>query len=258
QVSQLVFVLLTGTVVFPLEGIWLDNNHETRRVWVLYHNVIASLILFWPPVANPIYRYLIGDEEYLNSYTKGFSTLPTPAQMRSSFRDQLSLEQLREEFEKFAELRVARELPDFYKACLDRDEITDFFGRQAATSAIIDRFIRPGSEQEVNIGSELRSKILYNIFNEAMTAAVAMMDTNFSVAFKGTAAYRQLEANVKKEAEELERLKQMRQLPAKDHVQAEPHGLLKVLRRMLPADLNSSDGRGSESRCGSSEGRTSS
>ena len=53
----------------------------------------------------------------------------------------------------------------------------------------------------------------YNIFNEAMTAAVAIMDTNFSVAFKGTEAYRQLEANVKTEAEELERLKQVRLLP---------------------------------------------
>ena len=35
--------------------------------------------------------------------------------MRSSLKDQLSLEELRQEFEKFAELRVARELPDFYK-----------------------------------------------------------------------------------------------------------------------------------------------
>lgn len=50
----------------------------------------------------------------------------------------------------------------------------------------------------------------------------------------------------------------MKQLPAKDHVQAEPRGLLRALRRMLPAELSSSDGRGSESRCGSSEGRTSS
>lgn len=28
----------------------------------------------------------------------------------------------------------------FYQACLDRDEIEDFFGRQAATTAIIDRY----------------------------------------------------------------------------------------------------------------------
>lgn len=48
----------------------------------------------------------------------------------------------------------------------------------------------------------------------------------------------------------------MKQLPAKDHVQEEPKGLLKALRRLLPSELSSSDGRGSESRCGSSEGRT--
>lgn len=59
--------------------------------------------------------------------------------MRSSLKDQLSVQQLREEFAKFADSRVARELPDFYKACLDRDEIEDFFARQAATADIIDR-----------------------------------------------------------------------------------------------------------------------
>lgn len=60
-------------------------------------------------------------------------------QMRSSLKDQLSLEELREEFAKFAGTKVARELPDFYKACLDREEIPDFFERQAVTTAIIDR-----------------------------------------------------------------------------------------------------------------------
>lgn len=62
-------------------------------------------------------------------------------QMRSSLRDQLSLEELRREFEKFADSKVVRELPDFYKACLDREEITDFFERQAVTTGIIDRSI---------------------------------------------------------------------------------------------------------------------
>lgn len=59
--------------------------------------------------------------------------------MRYSLKDQLSLEELRKEFEKFADSKIARELPDFYKACLDREEIEDFFERQAATTAIIDR-----------------------------------------------------------------------------------------------------------------------
>ena len=43
--------------------------------------------------------------------------------MRSSFKDQMSLEQLRKEFEKFAELRVARELPDFYQVRVFRTRL---------------------------------------------------------------------------------------------------------------------------------------
>ena len=56
-------------------------------------------------------------------------------------RDQLSLADLRREFEKFADTKVARELPDFYKACLDREDVNDFFERQAVTTAIIDRCV---------------------------------------------------------------------------------------------------------------------
>ncbi|CAM9997668.1 unnamed protein product, partial [Ectocarpus sp. 12 AP-2014] len=79
QVFQLTFLLVTGTVVFPLQHAILDHRHEIRRIWVLYHNFF----------------------------------------MKSSFRDQLSLEELRTEFEKFAEKRLARELPDFYQGgCL--------------------------------------------------------------------------------------------------------------------------------------------
>lgn len=61
--------------------------------------------------------------------------------MRSCLKDQLSLEELRCEFEKFADSKVARELPDFYTACLDREDISDFFERQAVTTAIIDRCV---------------------------------------------------------------------------------------------------------------------
>eukprot|EP00903_Cladosiphon_okamuranus_P011466 g10800.t1 len=241
QVFQLTFLLVTGTIVFPLQHLLLDNRHEIRRIWTLWHNVFDSIVLFWPPVAEPIYRYLIGDSDYLESYTKGFSTLPTPSQMKSSLRDQLSQDQLRAEFAKFAESRVAKELPEFYQACLDRDEIDDFFGRQAATTYIIDRYIRPGAEQEINVSDRIRNSILtteitsYNIFEEAMSAVLAMMDNNFSMAFKRTPAYKQLENNVVTEAAELERLRKMKQLPAREHVQSEPRGLLKVIRSVLPS-----------------------
>ncbi|CAM9506950.1 unnamed protein product [Discosporangium mesarthrocarpum] len=115
QVLQLTFLLITGTIVFPLIEEWLDEQDNIRRQWIMFDNVLSSLIIFWPPVAEPIYRYIIRDDKYLFQYTKGFSTLPTPAQMRSSLKDQLSVDQLREEFRKFAATRVAPELPDFYK-----------------------------------------------------------------------------------------------------------------------------------------------
>ncbi|CAM9630381.1 unnamed protein product [Ectocarpus sp. 6 AP-2014] len=269
QVFQLAFLFLTGSLVFPLQHLFLDNKHEIRRIWVLYHNFLDSLVLFWPPIAEPMYRYLTGDVDYLNSYTQGFSTLPTPAQMKGSLRDQLSLDELRTEFQKFAENRMARELPDFYQACLDRDEIENFFGRQAATTAIIDRFIRSGSEQELNISDRIRNKILnteitsYNIFNEAMSVAVTMMDTNFSAAFKRSEAYKQLERNVQDEAEELDRLRKMNQLPPKNHVPTEPKGFVKVFRRFFPpppseASLRSSSSRSGGSSVGGREGSTTS
>ncbi|CAM9833165.1 unnamed protein product [Ectocarpus fasciculatus] len=244
QVFQLAFLLVTGSVIYPLQHAILDDRHDIRRTWVLYNNLFDSLVLFWPPIAEPMYRYLTGDAEYLNSYTQGFSTLPTPAQMKSSFRDQLALEELRTEFEKFAEERQARELPDFYKACLERDEVEDYFGRQAATSAIIDRFVRVGSEQEVNLGHHVREKILqteitsFNIFSEAMSVVVLMMDTNFSAAFKRSEAYKLLEKDVQEEAEELARLKKMKQLPSQDHVPLEAGGLLKLTRRLFRLPLS--------------------
>ena len=60
-------------------------------------------------------------------------------QMRLTLKDQLPHAELRQEFETFTDLKVARELPEFYKACLDREEIEDFFELQAVTTAIIDR-----------------------------------------------------------------------------------------------------------------------
>lgn len=55
----------------------------------------------------------------------------------------------------------------------------------------------------------LTTLVSYNIFNEAMSVAVTMMDTNFSAAFKRSEAYKQLERNVQDEAEELERLRKV-------------------------------------------------
>eukprot|EP00903_Cladosiphon_okamuranus_P012393 g11615.t1 len=267
QVVQLLFLLLLGTVAFPLLESWLETRDDIRRTWIMYDNLVISMILFWPPIAEPMWRYLTGDEEYLMSYTKGFSDLPTPSQMRSSLKDQLSLAELRSEFEKFADSKVARELPDFYKACLDREEISDFFERQAKTTAIIDRFVRIGAVQEVNISGAIREKILsteitsYNIFNEAMADVLKTMDNNFRNEFHNSEAFKTLERVVVEEAQELERLRQANQLPPKDHVESEPRGILKLIRRVSESVGTRSSKDGSESRASlahtqSSSGRT--
>ena len=44
QVFQLTFVLVVGTIVFPLQHLFLDNKHEIRRIWTLWHNVFVSLV----------------------------------------------------------------------------------------------------------------------------------------------------------------------------------------------------------------------
>ncbi|CAM9378969.1 unnamed protein product [Ectocarpus sp. 4 AP-2014] len=253
QVLQLLFLFVTGTIIFPLLEESLHS--DTRRRWIMYDNIVSSMILFWPPIIEPLYRKLSGDEGYLYSYTKGFSQLPTPAQMRSCLKDQLSLEELRCEFEKFADSKVARELPDFYKACLDREDISDFFERQAVTTAIIDRFIRVDAVQEVNISGALRNKILsteitsYNIFDEAMSAVLKVMDTNFSFEFKKTEAFKNLEQVVKEEAEELELLRKMNQLPEAEQMEPDAKGLLKFIRRATDSAATGSSKDGSESRC---------
>ncbi|CAN0189228.1 unnamed protein product [Ectocarpus sp. 12 AP-2014] len=253
QVLQLLFLFVTGTIIFPLLEESLHS--DIRRRWIMYDNVVSSTILFWPPIIEPLYRKLSGDEGYLYSYTKGFSQLPTPAQMRSCLKDQLSLDELRCEFEKFADSKVARELPDFYKACLDREDISDFFERQAVTTAIIDRFIRVDAVQEVNISGALRNKILtteitrYNIFDEAMSAVLKIMDTNFSFEFKETEAFKNLEQVVKDEAEELELLRKMNQLPEAEHVEPDSKGLMKFIRRATDSAATGSSKDGSESRC---------
>lgn len=50
----------------------------------------------------------------------------------------------------------------------------------------------------------------YNIFDEAMSAVLKIMDTNFSFEFKKTEAFKNLEQVVKEEAEELELLRKVR------------------------------------------------
>lgn len=51
-------------------------------------------------------------------------------QLKASLAEQLSVDQLRMEFRRYIETKVAQELVDFYLDSLDREEVKDFFERQ--------------------------------------------------------------------------------------------------------------------------------
>lgn len=65
-------------------------------------------------------------------------TIPVPylqhwcflAQLKASLAEQLSVDQLRDEFRRYIKTKVAQELMDFYLDSLDREEVTGFFERQ--------------------------------------------------------------------------------------------------------------------------------
>lgn len=48
--------------------------------------LLTTYILLWGSIREPFLMKMLGDDEYLFSYTKGFSELPSPAQVRT-FRD---------------------------------------------------------------------------------------------------------------------------------------------------------------------------
>ena len=43
QLFQLVFLLVTGTIVFPLLEGWLETRDDIRRTWIMYDNVVVSI-----------------------------------------------------------------------------------------------------------------------------------------------------------------------------------------------------------------------
>lgn len=56
-------------------------------------------------------------------------------QLKACLAEQLSVQQLREEFRIYVTTKVAEELVDFYLGSLDREEITGFFERQVTFQA---------------------------------------------------------------------------------------------------------------------------
>lgn len=49
--------------------------------WFVSDPIVTTYVLFWRAIREPFFKKLMCDEAYLLSYTKGFSSLPTPAQV---------------------------------------------------------------------------------------------------------------------------------------------------------------------------------
>ncbi|CAM9700874.1 unnamed protein product [Ectocarpus sp. 4 AP-2014] len=171
-----------------------DDLTVSRRV-ALFYPVMTTYILLWGSIHEPFMKKVLGDDEYLGSYTHGFAQLPSPAQLKASLAEQLSVEQLRNEFRRYIKTKVAQELIDFYLDSLDREEVTDFFERQ------------------VNVSGACREKILatdvtaFDIFEEARAEVLVVMETNFQRDFVTTEGFRRIMDASEKEQRELSLLR---------------------------------------------------
>ncbi|CAM9905729.1 unnamed protein product, partial [Hapterophycus canaliculatus] len=160
----------------------LGDDLTTQRRVAIFYPLLTTYILLWGSIREPFLMKMLGDDEYLWSYTKGFSELPSPAQLKASLAEQLSVDQLRQEFRRYVKTRVAQELVDFYLDSLDREEVTGFFERQAVTMRIVEQFIRDGAPDQVNLSEECREKVLatdvtaYDIFDDARKEVLGVME----------------------------------------------------------------------------------
>eukprot|EP00903_Cladosiphon_okamuranus_P013298 g12395.t2 len=215
----LTLILFTYAIV--VVGI-LDNHHVTVRRVAIVYPALTTHTLLWGSIGEPFAKKLVGDEQYLWAYTKGFSELPSPAQLKASLAEQLSVEQLRTEFRGYIETKVAQELVDFYLDSLDREEVEGFFDRQAVTMRIVERYIREGAPEQVNISGECREDILstdvtaHDIFDRARVEVLAVMETNFQQDFVATEGFRRIV-----DASELEQ-REMRLLKAGGYLRSDP------------------------------------
>ncbi|CAM9464833.1 unnamed protein product [Ectocarpus sp. 6 AP-2014] len=83
-----------------------DDLTVSRRVSVFYP-VMTTYILLWGSIREPFMMKILGEDEYLGSYTHGFAQLLSPAQLKASLAEQLSVQQLRDEFRWYIKTKVA-------------------------------------------------------------------------------------------------------------------------------------------------------
>lgn len=79
-------------------------------------HALLSLAVLRRPVRSPMFKH--------------WSVL---AQLKASLAEQLSVDQLRDEFRRYIKTKVAQELVEFYLDSLEREEVAGFFERQVYT-----------------------------------------------------------------------------------------------------------------------------
>ncbi|CAM9598675.1 unnamed protein product, partial [Ectocarpus fasciculatus] len=190
MMTSLAFLVAWVLYLMPTgHWFWDDSPNNARRL-VMVDSIVSTAVLFWYPVFVPLLKYLQQDYAYISQFTFGFSKLPTPAQIRASLAgddqlDQLGVDDLRGKIRNYSLSRVAPEVSEFFKACIRRERVGDYLELQAVTTAIVDRFVVEGGEQEMDVSQGCRKRVLeselskYNIFDEAITEILSVMEVNF-------------------------------------------------------------------------------
>eukprot|EP00903_Cladosiphon_okamuranus_P006658 g6501.t1 len=198
----------------------LDGQFVIIRRVAIFYPLLTTYILLWGSIREPFLMKMLGDDEYLLSYTKGFAELPSPAQLKVTLEEQPTVDQLRDELRRYIKTKVAQELVDFYLDSLDREEVKGFFERQAVTMRIVEQYIREGAPDQVNISGDCRERILamdvtaFNIFDEARKEVLTVMETNFRKDFVKTEGFQRILDASEEEQLQLRLLRARGMLPA--------------------------------------------
>eukprot|EP00903_Cladosiphon_okamuranus_P006656 g6499.t1 len=216
----LLYMTITLTSYAIVVVILLADDLVLQRRVAIFYPLLTTYILLWGSIREPFLMKMLGDDEYLLSYTKGFAELPSPAQLKATLAEQPTVDQLRDELRRYIKTKVAQELVNFYLDSLDREEVKGFFERQAVTMHIVEQYIREGAPDQVNISGECREKILatdvtaFNIFDEARKEVLTVMETNFRKDLVKTEGFLRILDASEEEQLELRLLRARGMLPA--------------------------------------------
>lgn len=74
-------LLLTLAAVDVTAGRIAEDDTLTRRI-ALLNNMVRGLLLFWPVIFTPLYKYAKRDHRYAERFSAGMRPSITPAMLR--------------------------------------------------------------------------------------------------------------------------------------------------------------------------------